>query len=66
MNKGNFEDHPGFSASGCPVQMTITAHRYGSSHNGYACSWTGGHCLPKASCKKIVKQYEKESLIFQG
>jgi hypothetical protein len=66
MNKGNFEDHPGFSANGCPVQMTIVAHRYGSSHNGYACSWTGGHCLPKASCKKIVKQYEKESLIFQG
>ena len=66
MNKGEHKNHPGYSASACPVRITISAHTYGSSSNGYACSWTGGHCIPKASCKKIVKEYQKECIIFQG
>lgn len=30
MNKGNFEDHPGFSQSSCPLRITIRAAPYGT------------------------------------
>lgn len=60
MNKGNFEDHPGFSQSSCPLRITIRAAPYGTSHNGYACSDTGGHCMKSEYCKERVAAFEAE------
>lgn len=47
-----YADHPGFSATTCPDRITITQRGpYGSiSGCGFACSRTGGHCLPE-SCQ---------------
>lgn len=40
-----YDGHPGFTASWCVERITITA-RSARTMNGYACSLTGGHCLP--------------------
>jgi hypothetical protein len=53
-----YADHPGFTATGCPYRITVTPKGpYGSTSGcGFACSMTGGHCLPE-ECKfeKIAK-----------
>lgn len=49
--------HPGHTASSCPNRMTITRAASGSmSSNGYACSYTGGHCRPSESCKDRIDE----------
>ena len=47
---GRHEDHPGHSALGCELQITVNRAPCGSSSNGYACSATGGHCVPGDDC----------------
>lgn len=42
------KDHPGYE-SDCNLTMTVIA-RTGSTHDGYACTWTGGHCVPGDQC----------------
>ncbi|MDU8350708.1 hypothetical protein RYA05_02250 [Pseudomonas syringae pv. actinidiae] len=42
------KNHPGYG-SDCNLTMTVIA-RSGSSHDGYACTWTGGHCNPGDQC----------------
>lgn len=58
--KGNHADHPGHSQSGCPLRHQINAAPYGTSHNGYGCLWTGGHCMKSEACDSRVKQHEQE------
>lgn len=60
--KGKHEDHPGHSQSGCPLRMKINAHPMGTSHNGYACSHTGGHCRKSDDCESRVND---ESVFFR-
>lgn len=43
-------DHPGVLAVGCPLRITVTARRTDGGRGGYACSYTGGHCLPGDQC----------------
>jgi hypothetical protein len=40
-------NHPGLTAVSCPLRLTINAQPCGTSSNGYACSATGGHCMPE-------------------
>jgi hypothetical protein len=40
-------NHPGYTAGNCHLRITVNAHRCGMSSNGFACSATGGHCLPE-------------------
>lgn len=50
--------HPGWDADGCPLRITVTARTLLTS-DGFACSATGGHCLPQknpAACAKWVKE----------
>ncbi|WP_455233503.1 hypothetical protein [Geopseudomonas aromaticivorans] len=47
---GRHEDHPGHSALGCELQITVNRAPCSSSSNGYACSATGGHCMPGDNC----------------
>ena len=53
--------HPGFDAQECILQYTVTPAQYSSSHHGFGCHWTGGHCLPGDACKHRVKN-EQERL----
>lgn len=34
----------------CPLKIKVTAHPNGMSSDGYACSATGGHCIPCKDC----------------
>ena len=43
-------NHPGFDAPDCPLRRMVIAAPYGTSHDGYGCDWTGGHCLPSVKC----------------
>lgn len=46
-----YANHPGFDAQGCQLQYTVTPARQGStSHHGFGCLHTGGHCLPGEHC----------------
>jgi len=58
--KGLHANHPGHSQVGCPLQLQINAHRMGTSSNGYACSWTGGHCMKNDECAERVSQHKEE------
>lgn len=59
-------NHPGYEAADCPERIKITAVRTGMSSNGYACSCTGGHCIPSESCNKIIKKENDELISFLG
>jgi len=58
--KGDHRNHPGFTNGLCPLRITVNASRGGTSHNGYACSHTGGHCVADEHCKKRVKDHEED------
>lgn len=57
MSKGNHDQHPGHTGDGCELRIKVIAHPLGSSYNGYACSYTGGHCVPCESCEAMVKAH---------
>jgi len=55
-----YANHPGFTAVGCPCQLTITQRNpYGAvTSGGFSCSETGGHCLPEVNqCMARVQAY---------
>lgn len=58
---GDYSDHPGHSATNCPLRRTVTAAFGSSSQNGYGCYYTGGHCTPTEDCSSLVKQCEREA-----
>jgi hypothetical protein len=43
-------NHPGWDADGCPLRLTVTPKWSVPAAPGFACSWTGGHCLPGERC----------------
>lgn len=53
-------DHPGFLAPSCPLRITVAAHRTDGGRGGYACSYTGGHCLPGDQCQDRRAALSKE------
>ncbi len=55
-----FENHPGHDTE-CHLKIRITAKPNGTSQNGFACSWTGGHCLPCEKCDSFRLAHKKES-----
>jgi hypothetical protein len=55
-------EHPGWDAEDCPLRITVTASRYGTSSDGFACSMSGGHCLPSEVCAKWAIGDEHETL----
>lgn len=59
-HRGKHENHPGHSEKDCPLRMKIDAAHNGTSHNGYACSWTGGHCRKSDACDSRVQQHNQE------
>ena len=54
-----YAKHPGFDAQGCIAQYTVTPAMYSSSHHGFGCSVTGGHCLPGEQCSKRVESHKE-------
>ena len=41
--------HPGWDAPNCELRITVGNPT--TNHQGFACDWTGGHCLPnKETC----------------
>jgi hypothetical protein len=54
-----YAGHPGFDAQGCELQYTVTPAEYSSSHHGFGCYASGGHCLPGKHCNKLQAE-EKE------
>lgn len=51
-------EHPGWVADGCPLRITVTPRNGGVTSHGFACDWTGGHCLPSQDCdnRRAIKQ----------
>lgn len=61
--KGLHSNHPGHDNSGCHLRLQINAALYGTSRNGYACSYTGGHCIKTEACAGRVaedKQHQEK------
>lgn len=52
-----YANHPGFDAQGCHLQYTVTPAYYSTSHHGFGCEMTGGHCLPGEHCDKLRERY---------
>jgi hypothetical protein len=48
-----FGHHPGFSASNCEHRIVVSGPGL-QSRRGFACGWTGGHCIPGSAmpCKE--------------
>lgn len=42
--------HPGWDADGCPLRIVVTPRGGGHNSHGFACGYTGGHCLPGDKC----------------
>lgn len=57
--RGSYENHPGFGTD-CPCQIRINPHPTGMSSRGFACCYTGGHCLPSDECDGRVQELEDE------
>lgn len=65
-----YADHPGFTASGCPLRYTVTQRgpwgHIGSC--GFGCEMTGGHCLPGEQCEGFrakAAEHDRMKAIFQ-
>ena len=52
-------NHPGHSARSCDLSITVD-NRSNMSMNGYACSFTGGHCTPNEHCSERLKIDKEE------
>lgn len=63
-----FPNHPGSLAAPCELQVTVRRNPYGSSSNGYGCTFDGGHCLPGAGCgrkQELHEDQEKQRLEYE-
>lgn len=58
--RGDYTNHPGFEAGDCPLRIVVRPHAFGLSSRGFACSSSGGHCVPNDNCKAIVKEHQEE------
>jgi hypothetical protein len=55
--KNPYASHPGFDAQGCPCQYTVTPAYRSTSHHGFGCGASGGHCLPGEFCDKRREEH---------
>jgi hypothetical protein len=46
----DYPNHPGATARSCGLRINVTGNRSDGAVGGYACSWSGGHCLPSDDC----------------
>jgi hypothetical protein len=60
------ENHPGAEVSDCVCRIQIDAHLQGSSSNGYACSITGGHCIPDRHCDNRRAMFKQHQLMTRN
>jgi hypothetical protein len=60
MQTESFPAHPGYCAADCVLRLTITALRSDGAGGGYACSVTGGHCLPGALCDHRLREHQRK------
>lgn len=51
-------NHPGHSARSC--DLSIVVNNRNMSMNGYACGFTGGHCVPNEHCSERLKIDKEE------
>lgn len=51
-------NHPGHNARSCDLSITVNNQHH--SMNGYACSYTGGHCTPNEHCSTRLKNDKEE------
>lgn len=58
-------DHPGHLTS-CELQITVTPPAFGGhmSSDGYACSASGGHCVPGDYCEERRKFNQDQDDVF--
>lgn len=61
VDLSHHQDHPGVVAIGCPLRIIVTARRTDGGRGGYACSYTGGHCLPGDQCASRRSALSKET-----
>lgn len=52
--------HPGRDAGDCPLRIIASGRRSDGGSGGYACDFTGGHCLPGEQCAERVRIAEEE------
>jgi hypothetical protein len=61
-----YVNHPGWTADSCGLRITVTGNNNGSISGGFACSMSGGHCLPeKDLCANRIKR-EQERMLFES
>jgi len=58
--KTGYENHPGFEYGECFLMIKVRPIAYGTSSKGFACSYTGGHCLHCFKCGDWRKKTEDE------
>lgn len=46
------QNHPGIDAGDCELRITISGRRTDGGAGGFACSFSGGHCLPGSDCDR--------------
>lgn len=56
----SYTNHPGVDATDCEIRHVVSNELF--SMNGYACLYTGGHCIPDEHCKKRQESHEKSRL----
>lgn len=66
-----YAEHPGFTATDCEFRLTVTGKNSGAISGGFACSASGGHCLPDEGYCQIRKdnvaiQDKLQALIMEG
>ncbi|QIG71234.1 hypothetical protein EVB32_127 [Rhizobium phage RHph_TM39] len=62
MIEETHKNHPGVTASECPARITVNAQPSSNHGSGYACSVTGGHCIPSSDCdarRKIWRDHNE-------
>lgn len=53
--------HPGWDAEDCFLRIIVTPRWGAPVAPGFACGWTGGHCLPCDRCPERRRQAAQEA-----
>jgi hypothetical protein len=55
-------NHPGDGVN-CEIRVAVSERRTDGAGGGYACAWTGGHCVPGWMCEERRAAYEARDLM---
>ena len=61
-----YTDHPGWVAGDCELRITVTGNNNGSISGGFACSMSGGHCLPDEDLCATRIRHAQERLLLES